>query len=195
MHNGGPPFLGVALRRASERATADVNHAAANDGKSQHALLAASRVPFAVLDDEGAQVLGESHFQLRQPVAEYPPSPVGELGQELLTSRRPQPVVCSLKCLADSIADVHVLYIDTGPGRRLRRLAGRRRSLVLTASNRARRHTLGWWALTTEGSGGQEEKNRRTDYRVCCRTTSPGEHAATVPRRPWRVLKSGLNSS
>src|SRR5262249_22505005 len=120
VNDGCPDFLGVPVRRAGERATAHVNHAASNDREGQNAFLAASRMHFAVLNDEEPQVLGESWFQLRQPLLQRPPMLVDELGEKRLTGWHLKPLGCSLECLAYGIADVHVLDVDARPARRTR---------------------------------------------------------------------------
>ena len=65
--DGSTGFLGVPLRRTGEGATAHMDHTAFHDGKGQHALGAALCVRFAILDDEGAHLLGDTHIQLGEP--------------------------------------------------------------------------------------------------------------------------------
>ena len=64
VNEGSLDFFGVSLRRVGERATAHINHAASHGRKREHALVAASGVPFAVLDYDGTQVTTRTRIRV-----------------------------------------------------------------------------------------------------------------------------------
>jgi len=112
---GGLDFFGIVLRCAGERPTAHIDDAASHDRKGQNALVAASRVHVAVLDDNRNQVFGDTHVQLGQSLCERPPPLVGELSQESLTLRCLERLGCLSESLTDSVTDIGIFYVDASP--------------------------------------------------------------------------------
>ena len=76
--------------------------------------------PFAVLEDEDPEVVGERHAELRQAFFQRSPVQISELGKQRLALRRLQPVGGSTQRTDDSVAHVAVVDIDASPSRLLR---------------------------------------------------------------------------